>query len=184
MVVHYGDLEAVHHSCRRGDSSRLLLQTQESHYQSDVPHCNGPSMPKPWHKGVVGQQGWHMILHTERRSPMQLQNLPMGTPGTKTINISRKTFVNKCINELLPAIEKEWPSWSPKNIITQREAEIECNTCTDGLPWCEYRISDASPQLSWHQLWGSCFLSCNPINPTREAFKNYRQADSECDGGI
>ena len=43
------------------------------------------------------------------------KNCPAGTLE-KPINMSRKTFVDKSTNELMPTIEIEWPLWSPKNI--------------------------------------------------------------------
>ena len=39
----------------------------------------------------------------------------------KCVKISRKVFVDMCLNSLLPSVEQKWPGWCPKRIRLQQD---------------------------------------------------------------
>ena len=40
---------------------------------------------------------------------------------SKLVKVNKLVFIQKCLNDLLPAIEAKWPTWAPKRIHIQQD---------------------------------------------------------------
>lgn len=73
--------------------------------------------PGEWWDGKIGT--W--FFTTKVRAKRSSRNRAAGTLETKTVKVNREVFVQKCIDDLLPAIEEKWPAWCPKRVRIQQD---------------------------------------------------------------
>ena len=74
-------------------------------------------LTKEWWDGKIGT--WFFIekIAAQRSS----KHRPKGTMESKPVKVNKLVFTQKCLDDLLPAIEAKWPTWAPKRIRIQQD---------------------------------------------------------------
>ena len=72
---------------------------------------------KEWWDGKIGTWFFVEKIPAKRSS----KHRPAGTLESKPVKVNKTVFTQKCIDDLIPAIEAKWPTWSPKRVRIQQD---------------------------------------------------------------
>ena len=78
--------------------------------------CQNP-LTKEWWDGNIGTWFFVEKIVAKRSS----KHRPKGTMESKPVKVDKLLFIQKCIDDLLPAIKAKWPTWAPKCIRIQQD---------------------------------------------------------------
>jgi len=108
-----------------------------------------------WWDGKIGTWFFVDTVAAARTS----KNCPAGTLETKTVKVNRDVTVAMIVNNLLPAIEANWPPGSPKRVRIQQD-----NATPHPPPGSNSLINTMLAEMATHG-WDIAFVTQPPNSP-------------------